>query len=155
MSKRIEHKVGDATFFIRRFDPKRALRTFGDLQKSLLAPVLAIVDARTAEGTVDVGAFAAGLQQLSSSLDGATLASIADRILDPEFVSVRLHDGDEAQKLSEGALNLALDDDFTEYTVLIATAFAVQFGPFLTHGPSRIGAVLSSIRPRSGASATT
>jgi len=152
--RRVEHQVGSSTFYIRRFDPKLALRVFGDLQKSLLAPLLSIVDARTAEGTIDAATFAAGLEKLSASLDGATLSAIADRILNPDFVSVSVAGG-EPQKLTDGALNLALDGDFVEYTVLIAKSFVVQFGPFFAQAPTRIGEVLSGIRSPSAASAKT
>jgi hypothetical protein len=123
---RQEVQIGANTFYIRRFDAFLALEILGDLQQRLLGPVLAVVDAKEESQT---GAFMAGLEKLSTSMDGKTLRALADRLLDPEFVSVSI-DGKDAVKLS-GTAKLTAFTSAADVVELCVASIRFNYADFI------------------------
>jgi hypothetical protein len=100
---RHEVKIRNHVFYIRRFDPFTATEILGDLQRDFAGPLLAGLGGGKAGEGGGSQALMGGLAELSAKMDGKKLRSWAERLLDPEVVSVSI-DGGEAQKLTKIAL---------------------------------------------------
>jgi hypothetical protein len=131
--------ISGTTFNIRRFDAFLALEILGDLQKRLLGPLLAVVDAKEDGQTA---AFMAGVEKLSGSLDGATLRFLADRLLLPDFISVG--EGDAAVKLNAQSKLTAFTSaaDIVELCVAVVrfnyADFIERWRPLISSAASRL-----------------
>lgn len=109
MAERHKVTIGDNDFFIRRYEPFLALEILGDLQKQFAGPMLSMVDGK-AGGSAEENQMAlmAAFAKLSGSLDGKTLRALAERLLNPDYVSVSIA-GAEPRKLDASAVMLSLN----------------------------------------------
>lgn len=103
--KRHEVKIRDNVFYIRRFDPFLGLEILGDLQNQFGAPMAAAF-AESKEGWSQI--MFGGLAKMSATLDGKTMRLMAERLIDPEYVSVSIAGG-EAEKLTRAAMPRAFE----------------------------------------------
>ena len=99
--------IGSRTFGIVKMDAFSALEVFGDLQKELLPALGALMKPEGGEaGTADA------LAALSGSLDGKALSKWADRLLDPDCISVENEEGEPVRLTAErreGAFDNAVE----------------------------------------------
>jgi len=127
-------------FYIRRYDAFLSLRILGEVQKRFLTPFSAIMEARDANANST--AFNDAVDRISKSLDGDALVDLAKKVLNPNFVSVSI-DNDEAQKLDEGALNMATDSIFDVISVIVEV-LRYNYTELFTRGRTLIGQVQDS-----------
>jgi len=127
-------------FYIRRYDAFLSLRILGEVQKRFLTPFSAIMEARDANANST--AFNDAVDRISKSLDGDALVDLAKKVLNPDFVSVSI-DNDEAQKLDEGALNMATDSIFDVISVIVEV-LRYNYTELFTRGRTLIGQVQDS-----------
>src|SRR6516165_6016342 len=127
-------------FYIRRYDAFLSLRMLGEVQKRFLTPFSAIMEARDANANST--AFNDAVDRISKSLDGDALVDLAKKVLNPDFVSVSI-DNDEAQKLDEGALNMATDSIFDVISVIVEV-LRYNYTELFTRGRTLIGQVQDS-----------
>lgn len=108
MAERHKVSIGDNDFFIRRYDPFLALEILGDLQKQFAGPMLSMIDGK-AGGSEEQNqaALMAAFAKLSATMDGKTLRALAERLLNPEYVSVSIG-GAEPRKLDASAVMMSL-----------------------------------------------
>lgn len=158
MSGRHEVKIGDNSFYIRRYNPFMALEILGDLQKQFAGPFLGVLDGKAA-GTEGEGqaAMMAAFSKLSATIDGKTLRTLAKRLLDPDYISVSI-DGAEPKKLDEITVGLAITSvgdllqlcwevisyNFAEVVARIASPTGPA-GRFLKQNPSENSVPNSSV----------
>jgi len=126
--------------YIRRYDAFLSLRILGEVQKRFLTPFSAIMEARDANANST--AFNDAVDRISKSLDGDALVDLAKKVLNPDFVSVSI-DNDEAQKLDEGALNMATDSIFDVISVIVEV-LRYNYTELFTRGRTLIGQVQDS-----------
>jgi hypothetical protein len=139
---RHEVKVRNHVFFIRRFDPFTATEILGDLQRDFAGPLLAGLGSnKPGEAGGGTQALMGGLAELSSKMDGKKLRSWAERLLDPEVVSVSI-DGGEAQKLTKVALAQSIDSS-SELISLCFESVKFNFEDFRERWSGLISSALS------------
>jgi hypothetical protein len=147
---RHEFVIGEATFYIRKFDAFLSLRILGDLQKKLIGPIVSLWEGQ-AEATKDTNDsnakpspeaklnFTAGVEKISASLDGDTLVLLAKKLLNSEFISVVI--GNEPpMKLDEGMLNRATDN-LGDVVALLVEVVKVNYMELFIRGRTLIGQV--------------
>lgn len=102
--------IKENTFHIRRFQPFLALEILGDLQKTMAGPFISALDGRASQSEAESGAaMMAAFGKLSASIDGKGLRLLAERLLNPEYVSVTIGDATQARKLDAAAIGLSLE----------------------------------------------
>lgn len=146
-------KIGDNEFTIRKFNPFLAWELFGDLQKELLPSVseLLLTVAKTgpgAEPSLEVQAhegraMAEGIAKVSAKLGGDRMKYWADRLFDPEYISVSINDG-EPVKLTKATAQLAFSD-FTEIAQLLFEILKFNYAGPMAGFLTRIGLDTSKI----------
>lgn len=127
---RVEKKIGDHTFYIRRYDAFLSLEILGDLQRRFFAPLLAIMDgAQSGTPEQKTAAFSAGLEKMSVGLDGPTLRDLAAKLLNSEFISVSIS-GAEPRKLDQVAIAQSLSGaaDVIDLCLAVVKANYSDFG---------------------------
>ena len=139
--------IGDNEFLIRRFNPFLAWEMFGDLQKELLPAVselLLAVAAKPQEGKgtpadgADEGrVMAEGITKLSSKLGGERMKYWADRLFNPDYISVSIN-GNEPVKMDKAVAQLAFSD-FTEIAQLVFEILKFNYAGPMAGFLSRIG----------------
>lgn len=103
-----EFKLGDNTFYIRRYEPFLGLEILGDLQKQFAAPMLGLLNGKSGGSEEEnAAAFSAALARLSESIDGKTLSGLAKRLLQEEYIAVSIDNAPE-RKLNLSAINMSL-----------------------------------------------
>lgn len=95
-----EKMIGDNTYYVRAMNPFEALKLLGDLQRVITT---SLGNAAEGEGEfldkeVNMGAIVAGI---GNKLDGETLMMFADRLIKPEYVSVRMAGESEPSRLNK------------------------------------------------------
>lgn len=146
--RRHQVTIGDVDFFIARFDPFTALRIFGDLQKEILPSVGHLMqaafgeddkgrslDQRALDAAAD-GALVEGFRELSGKLDGASLESWANRLLDPECITASIN-GQDAKLTRE--VRLMAFRDAGDILELMFHVIRHNFADFLLRWAGRIG----------------
>lgn len=126
-------------FYIRRYDAFNSLKILGDVQKRFLAPLVAVFEAVDSRKDAKNGEdhFVNAVEAMSQQLDGDALVDLARKVLNPEFVTVVIDNG-EPQKLDEGSLNLATDGIFDIIT-LITEVLKHNYAELFTKGKTLIG----------------
>jgi hypothetical protein len=140
-------KIGDNEFLIRRFNPFLAWEMFGDLQKELLPSVSELLIAVAAKAPADKAAqaenvddgrvLAEGISKLSAKLGGERMKYWAERLFNPEYVSVSIN-GNEPVKMDKAMANLAFSD-FTEIAQLVFEILKFNYAGPMAGFLSRIG----------------
>lgn len=128
--------IGENTFYIRRFEPFLALKVFGDMQKKLLAPLLAILEAQGNPSDVSAGVEALG--KLADSLDGDALVKICKTLINSEYVSIQPEGAREPTKLTEGAINMHVSE-VADILALCVEVVKVNYADFAKRVASLIG----------------
>lgn len=104
-------KIGVNTFYVRAFPPLQGLKLYGDLQRAVtsalkggLTPNGETEDMKEAllGAQINVGAIIA---QLGESFNGEVLAQFSERLLDAEYVSVKIKGEEETIMLTEDVIN--------------------------------------------------
>ena len=148
-------KIGANTFYVRAFPPLQGLKLYGDLQKAITA---ALKGGLTSDGEtenvkeallgaqINIGAI---LAQLGESFNGEVLAQFSERLLDAEYVSVKIKGEEKAySQVITGAVGGAAGEDvmnelFTgklvELLKLEKFIIEVNFGDFFALIPNLSG----------------
>lgn len=106
--------IGSYKFGIARMDAFSALEVFGDLQKELLPALGGLMKP---EGEQDGTAQA--LSALSGSLSGKSLTKWANRLLDPDYISVENEDG-VLEKLTADRREMVFDNAVEILELMVA-----------------------------------
>jgi hypothetical protein len=147
MSGREEVRIGTSAFHIRKYEPFRALKILGDLQKRFIAPFLSVLDGKEAgtEAAVTAGVMA-GVERVLRDMDGDQLVAVAIKLLDVDEQGLRRSDyvsvtapGEETRKLDASAITTLLPDvaDLIELCVAVAMT---NFRGVFTRAASLFGA---------------
>lgn len=138
-------KIGANTFYVRAFPPLQGLKLYGDLQKAITA---ALKGGLTSNGEtedmkeallgaqINVGAIIA---QLGESFNGEVLAQFSERLLDAEYVSVKIKGEEEAIMLTEDVINELFTGKLVELLKLEKFIIEVNFGDFFALIPNLSG----------------
>ena len=138
-------KIGANTFYVRAFPPLQGLKLYGDLQKAITA---ALKGGLTSNGEtedikeallgaqINVGAI---LAQLGESFNGEVLAQVSERLLDAEYVSVKIKGEEEAIMLTEDVINELFTGKLVELLKLEKFIIEVNFGDFFALIPNLSG----------------
>jgi hypothetical protein len=138
--KRVEFVLDNGNkFYIRRYDAFLSLRVLGEVQKRFLAPLAAVMDARSSANGIDGESVA--IDRLSKSLDGDSLVDLAKKVLNPDFVSVMIDD-DPPERIDEGLLNRATDNVY-DVVAVIYKVLEVNYKELFTRGKTLIGEAMS------------
>lgn len=132
--------IGSSEFSIRRFDPFMALELLGDLQRDILpalGSLMAGVFGKGEDAATDA-AIADTVRELSTKLDGASLQRWANRLLDPEFVTVIINGRDS--KLTKDMRAMAFDDA-GQIIELMVHIIRHNFADFFLRWAGRFGSV--------------
>lgn len=137
-------KIGANTFYVRAFPPLQGLKLYGDLQRAVTS---ALKDGLTPNGEtedmkeallgaqINVGAIIA---QLGESFNGEVLAQFSERLLDAEYVSVKIK-GEEAIMLTEDVINELFTGKLVDMLKLEKFIIEVNFGDFFDLIPNLSG----------------
>ena len=138
-------KIGANTFYVRAFPPLQGLKLYGDLQKAITA---ALKGGLTSNGEtedmkeallgaqINVGAI---LAQLGESFNGEVLTQFSERLLDAEYVSVKIMGEEEAIMLTEDVINELFTGKLVELLKLEKFIIEVNFGDFFALIPNLSG----------------
>lgn len=138
-------KIGANTFYVRAFPPLQGLKLYGDLQKAITA---ALKGGLTSNGEtedmkevllgaqINIGAI---LAQLGESFNGEVLAQFSERLLDAEYVSVKIKGEEEAIMLTEDVINELFTGKLVELLKLEKFIIEVNFGDFFALIPNLSG----------------
>ena len=138
-------RIGANTFYVRAFPPLQGLKLYGDLQKAITA---ALKGGLTSNGEtedmkeallgaqINVGAI---LAQLGESFNGEVLAQFSERLLDAEYVSVKIKGEEEAIMLTEDVINELFTGKLVELLKLEKFIIEVNFGDFFALIPNLSG----------------
>lgn len=138
-------KIGANTFYVRAFPPLQGLKLYGDLQKAITA---ALKGGLTSDGgtedmkeallgaQINIGAI---LAQLGESFNGEVLAQFSERLLDAEYVSVKIKGEEEAIMLTEDVINELFTGKLVELLKLEKFIIEVNFGDFFALIPNLSG----------------
>lgn len=138
-------KIGANTFYVRAFPPLQGLKLYGDLQKAITA---ALKGGLTSNGEMEdmkealLGAqinIGAILAQLGESFNGEVLAQFSERLLDAEYVSVKIKGEEEAIMLTEDVINELFTGKLVELLKLEKFIIEVNFGDFFDLIPNLSG----------------
>lgn len=138
-------KIGANTFYVRAFPPLQGLKLYGDLQKAITA---ALKGGLTSNGEtenmkeallgaqINIGAIIA---QLGESFNGEVLAQFSERLLDAEYISVKIKGEEEAVMLTEDVINELFTGKLVELLKLEKFIIEVNFGDFFALIPNLSG----------------
>lgn len=138
-------KIGANTFYVRALPPFQGLKLYGDLQKAITA---ALKGGLTSNGEtedmkevllgaqINIGAI---LAQLGESFNGEVLAQFSERLLDAEYVSVKIKGEEEAIMLTEDVINELFTGKLVELLKLEKFIIEVNFGDFFALIPNLSG----------------
>lgn len=138
-------KIGVNTFYVRAFPPLQGLKLYGDLQRAVTS---ALKDGLTPNGEtedmkeallgaqINVGAIIA---QLGESFNGEVLAQFSERLLDAEYVSVKIKGEEEAIMLTEDVINELFTGKLVDMLKLEKFIIEVNFGDFFDLIPNLSG----------------
>lgn len=107
-----EVEIGGCKFYIRQFDPFRAISVLGDLQR-VIAPVLGSIagsikkngiEGDLADLSVIAGAMEEVFAALPAQLDGDKLQGLSKKLLQTDFIGVSV-DGSKPVMLDAGKIN--------------------------------------------------
>lgn len=138
-------KIGANTFYVRAFPPLQGLKLYGDLQKAITAALKGGLtsDGRTEDmkeallgAQINIGAI---LAQLGESFNGEVLAQFSERLLDAEYVSVKIKGEEEAIMLTEDVINELFTGKLVELLKLEKFIIEVNFGDFFALIPNLSG----------------
>lgn len=108
-----EVEIGGNVFYIRQFDPFRAIGVLGELQK-VISPILgglagAVskngIDKDIADLSVVAGALQEIFESLPEHLDGDKLQSLSKKLLNKDFIGVSVGGEGKPVMLDAGAIN--------------------------------------------------
>lgn len=138
-------KIGANTFYVRAFPPLQGLKLYGDLQKAITA---ALKGGLTSDGEtenvkeallgaqINIGAI---LAQLGESFNGEVLTQFSERLLDAEYVSVKIKGEEEAVMLTEDVVNELFTGKLVDMLKLEKFIIEVNFGDFFALIPNLSG----------------
>lgn len=138
-------KIGANTFYVRAFPPLQGLKLYGDLQKAITAALKGGLtsDSETEDmkeallgAQINIGAI---LAQLGESFNGEVLAQFSERLLDAEYVSVKIKGEEEAIMLTEDVINELFTGKLVELLKLEKFIVEVNFGDFFALIPNLSG----------------
>lgn len=138
-------KIGANTFYVRAFPPLQGLKLYGDLQKAITAALKGGLtsDSETEDmkeallgAQINIGAI---LAQLGESFNGEVLAQFSERLLDAEYVSVKIKGEEEAIMLTEDVINELFTGKLVDMLKLEKFIVEVNFGDFFALIPNLSG----------------
>lgn len=138
-------KIGANTFYVRAFPPLQGLKLYGDLQKAITAALKGGLtsDSETEDmkeallgAQINIGAI---LAQLGESFNGEVLAQFSERLLDAEYVSVKIKGEEETIMLTEDVINELFTGKLVDMLKLEKFIIEVNFGDFFALIPNLSG----------------
>lgn len=138
-------KIGANTFYVRAFPPLQGLKLYGDLQKAITAALKGSLTSNSETedmkeallgAQINVGAI---LAQLGESFNGEVLAQFSERLLDAEYVSVKIKGEEEAIMLTEDVINELFTGKLVDMLKLEKFIIEVNFGDFFDLIPNLSG----------------
>ena len=138
-------KIGANTFYVRAFPPLQGLKLYGDLQKAITAALKGGLTSNSETedmkeallgAQINIGAI---LAQLGESFNGEVLAQFSERLLDAEYVSVKIKGEEEAIMLTEDVINELFTGKLVELLKLEKFIIEVNFGDFFALIPNLSG----------------
>lgn len=138
-------KIGANTFYVRAFPPLQGLKLYGDLQKAITAALKGGLTSNSETedmkeallgAQINIGAI---LAQLGESFNGEMLAQFSERLLDAEYVSVKIKGEEEAIMLTEDVINELFTGKLVELLKLEKFIIEVNFGDFFALIPNLSG----------------
>lgn len=138
-------KIGANTFYVRAFPPLQGLKLYGDLQKAVTAALKGGLTSNCETedmkeallgAQINIGAI---LAQLGESFNGEVLAQFSERLLDAEYVSVKIKGEEETIMLTEDVINELFTGKLVELLKLEKFIIEVNFGDFFALIPNLSG----------------
>ena len=138
-------KIGANTFYVRAFPPLQGLKLYGDLQKAITAALKGGLTSNSETedmkeallgAQINIGAI---LAQLGESFNGEVLAQFSERLLDAEYISVKIKGEEEAVMLTEDVINELFTGKLVELLKLEKFIIEVNFGDFFALIPNLSG----------------
>lgn len=138
-------KIGANTFYVRAFPPLQGLKLYGDLQKAITAALKGGLTSNVETenmkeallgAQINIGAI---LAQLGESFNGEVLAQFSERLLDAEYISVKIKGEEEAVMLTEDVINELFTGKLVELLKLEKFIIEVNFGDFFALIPNLSG----------------
>lgn len=138
-------KIGANTFYVRAFPPLQGLKLYGDLQKAITAALKGGLTSNSETedmkeallgAQINIGAI---LAQLGESFNGEVLAQFSERLLDAEYVSVKIKGEEEAVMLTEDVVNELFTGKLVDMLKLEKFIIEVNFGDFFDLIPNLSG----------------
>jgi hypothetical protein len=139
--KQHEVRIRGNIFYIRRFDPFTGTEVLADLQREFAGPLLAGASNGKPGETGGTQIMLGSLAELSSKLDGKKVRYWAERLLDPELISVSI-DGGASQKLTRIAAAQSIDST-SELISLCVEIVKFNFEDFRERWSGLISSALS------------
>ena len=111
--------LGENTFYVRRYEPFLGVEILGDLQAQFAGPFMNTINGKPSGSEEERNAeMMAALGKLSKSMDGKAIRTLAEKLVDPEYVSVEVGRGGETQKANKIAFALAAQNGMTSADLL-------------------------------------
>ncbi len=138
-------KIGENTYYVRPLPPLKALKLYGDLQKTVTAalkngliPAGATEDLKESllDSQINIGNIIA---QLGENFNGEVLEQYAERLLNEDYVSVKRKGEDEAVMLDEATMNDIFTGNILEMLKVAFFVVEVNFGDFFALIPNLSG----------------
>lgn len=133
-------QIGEHTFYARPFNPMMALSLLGDLQ-TVVTSSLNLSETEEGKTDVNLGSLIAGI---GSKLNGPALLGFADRILNPDYVSVDIitDRGKDTVKLDKLRQEELFTGHMKDMLVLMWFVLEVNYSDFFDLLPSVPGVQL-------------
>lgn len=138
-------KIGAHTFYVRALPPLQGLKLYGDLQKAITAALKGGLTSNSETedmkeallgAQINIGAI---LAQLGESFNGEVLTQFSERLLDAEYVSVKIKGEEEAVMLTEDVVNELFTGKLVDMLKLEKFIIEVNFGDFFDLIPNLSG----------------
>lgn len=138
-------KIGENTYYVRPLPPLKALKLYGDLQKTLTAALKngLIPNGATEDlkenllgSQINVGNIIA---QLGENFSGEVLEQYAERLLNEDYVSVKRKGETEAVMLTDDVVNDIFTGNVLEMLKVAFFVVEVNFGDFFALIPNLSG----------------
>ena len=147
--KTVKYDQGDYTFAIRQFPPFMAMKILGEVQK-VVAPIVGgaacglnadSMDKDNKDVTFLGPLFADALASLADHVDGEKMESMAQLLLDENYIGVAPLHTDKFQQLDESAINEVFSGRIIDMIALMIKVFKVNFLDF-----SKLSSVPTGVR---------
>ncbi len=140
----VQNKVINGnTYYARPMPPLEALKLLGDLQKVITTSLQIDGEDKGIDSKIDVGTI---ISNIGGRLDGVTLVGFAERILNPEYVSVQMADGVETLRLDKLTQTKIFTGKIKDMISVMFFVLEVNFKDFFDLAQSDFGNITAALR---------